>query len=63
LKLDASRIYDKYIGESEKNFHRAVTLAETMAPAVLWIDEIEKSMGQSDSDGDSGVSRRCLGRF
>jgi ATP-dependent 26S proteasome regulatory subunit len=63
LKLDASRIYDKYIGESEKNFHRAVTLAETMAPAVLWIDEIEKSMGQSDSDGDSGVSRRLFGAF
>lgn len=63
LKLDAGRLYDKYIGESEKNFHRAVTLAETMAPAVLWIDEIEKSMGQSDSDSDGGLSRRLFGSF
>jgi hypothetical protein len=63
LKLDAGRLYDKFIGESEKNFRRAVTLAETMAPAVLWIDEIEKSMGQSDSDTDGGLSRRLFGYF
>ncbi len=63
LKLDAGRLYDKYIGESEKNFRRAVTLAETMAPAILWIDEIEKSMGQSDSDADGGLSRRLFGYF
>lgn len=63
LKLDAGSLYDKYVGESEKNFRRAVTLAETMAPAVLWIDEIEKSMGQSDSDADGGLSRRMFGYF
>ncbi|MEO1095919.1 MAG: AAA family ATPase [Cyanobacteria bacterium J06638_28] len=63
LKLDAGKLYDKYIGESEKNFRRAVTLAETMAPAILWIDEIEKSMGQSDSDADGGLSRRLFGSF
>lgn len=63
LKLDAGRLYDKYVGESESNFRRAVTLAETMAPAVLWIDEIEKSMGQSDSDADGGLSRRLFGYF
>ncbi|MEL6381972.1 MAG: AAA family ATPase [Cyanobacteria bacterium J06626_18] len=63
LKLDAGRLYDKYVGESEKNFRRAVTLAETMAPAVLWIDEIEKSMGQSESDADGGLSRRLFGYF
>ena len=63
LKLDAGRLYDKYIGESDKNFRRAVTLAETMAPCILWIDEIEKSMGQSGSDTDGGLSRRLFGYF
>lgn len=63
LKLDAGRLYNKFVGESENNFRRAVTLAETMAPAVLWIDEIEKSMGQSDSDADGGLSRRLFGYF
>jgi MoxR-like ATPase len=63
LKLDAGRLYDKYVGESDKNFRRAVVLAETMAPCILWIDEIEKSMGQSNSDADGGLSRRLFGYF
>ena len=37
LKLDAGRLYDKYVGESEKNFRRATEMAEAMAPIVLWI--------------------------
>ncbi|NCJ08763.1 AAA family ATPase [Synechococcales cyanobacterium C] len=63
LKLDAGRLYDKYIGESEKNFRQAVKLAESMAPSVLWIDEIEKSFGHSGHDGDGGLSRRMFGSF
>ncbi|NEP17283.1 MAG: AAA family ATPase [Leptolyngbya sp. SIO4C1] len=63
LKLDAGRLYDKYVGESEKNFHQAVSLAEKMAPAVLWIDEIEKSIGNTQSDADGGLSRRLFGSF
>lgn len=64
LKLDAGRLFDKFIGESEKNFRRAIQMAESMAPAVLWIDEIEKGMaptGSSESDG--GLSRRLFGTF
>ncbi len=63
LKLDAGKLYDKYIGESEKNFHRAIKLAESMAPTVLWIDEIEKSLGMSSGDSDGGLSRRLFGSF
>ncbi|NEQ51042.1 MAG: AAA family ATPase, partial [Leptolyngbya sp. SIO3F4] len=64
LKLDAGRLYDKYIGGSEKNFRQAVSLAEKMAPAVLWIDEIEKTMGGAQSaDTDGGLSRRLFGSF
>jgi SpoVK/Ycf46/Vps4 family AAA+-type ATPase len=63
LKLDAGRLYDKYVGESEKNFRQAIKLAESMAPSVLWIDEIEKSLGASDGDQDDGLSRRMFGSF
>lgn len=62
LKLDAGRLYDKFVGESEKNFHRVVALAESMSPAILWIDEIEKSFGQG-GDGDGGISQRLFGSF
>lgn len=64
LKLDAGRLYDKYVGESERNFRRAVTLAEAMAPVVLWIDEIEKVFAQGGSgESDGGLSRRLFGAF
>ncbi|MBW4519527.1 MAG: AAA family ATPase [Scytolyngbya sp. HA4215-MV1] len=63
LKLDAGRLYDKYVGESEKNFRQAIALAESMAPAVLWIDEIEKSFTTSNGDSDGGLSRRMFGSF
>jgi SpoVK/Ycf46/Vps4 family AAA+-type ATPase len=63
LKLDAGRLFDKYVGESEKNFRRAIGTAEAMAPAVLWIDEIEKGMAQGGGENDGGLSRRLFGSF
>lgn len=64
LKLDAGRLFDKYIGESEKNFRKAITLAESIAPAALWIDEIEKAMvSAGSSEADGGLSRRLFGAF
>ncbi|MEM9544202.1 MAG: AAA family ATPase [Cyanobacteria bacterium P01_E01_bin.42] len=63
IKLEAGRLYDKYVGESERNFRRAMTLAESMSPTVLWIDEIEKSFGSSEGGGDGGLSRRMFGAF
>ena len=64
LKLDAGRLLDKYIGESEKNFRKATAMAEAMAPVVLWIDEIEKGLVSAGSgDADAGLSRRLFGAF
>lgn len=64
LKLDMGRIYDKYVGESEKNFHKAISLAESVAPTVLWLDEIEKGLGSTaGGDADAGVGRRLFGSF
>lgn len=62
LKLDTSGIYDKFVGESEKRFLEAMRSAERAAPAVLWIDEIEKAFS-AGSDNDGGVSVRILGTF
>ena len=35
LKLDAGRLFDKFIGESEKNFRKAIEMAEYLSPIVL----------------------------
>lgn len=63
LKLDPANLYDKYIGDSEKNFKRAMQTAERLAPVVLWIDELEKAFAATGGDADGGVSRRVFGTF
>ncbi|MGQ0696320.1 MAG: AAA family ATPase [Nitrospiraceae bacterium] len=65
LKLDAGRLFDKFIGESEKNFRKAIEMAESLSPIVLWIDEIEKSMvaGGGSGEADAGLGRRLFGAF
>lgn len=63
LRLDPGSLYDKYVGDSEKNFKRAMRTAERMAPAVLWIDEIEKAFAASGGEHDGGVSQRVFGSF
>lgn len=59
LRLDMASLYNKYIGETEKNLKKSLHQAELMSPCVLWIDEIEKGLATSDSD--DGTSRRILG--
>jgi ATPase family protein associated with various cellular activities (AAA)/AAA+ lid domain-containing protein len=64
LKLDFSTLYDKYVGESERNLRHALTTSEAMAPVVLWIDEIEKGFAPSGAqDVDGGLTRRLFGSF
>jgi len=63
VKLDAGRLYDKYVGESEKNLRRAIEMAESMSPVVLWIDEIEKGVTPTGGDQDGGLSKRIFATF
>jgi AAA+ superfamily predicted ATPase len=60
--LDVSRLYGPYVGESEGRLHDALDTADAMAPAVLWIDEIEKGFA-AGGQSDGGVSQRILGAF
>ncbi|MGE5154056.1 MAG: AAA family ATPase [Bdellovibrio bacteriovorus] len=59
LRLDFAALYDKYIGETEKNLRRALATADLMEPCCLWMDEIEK--GIATGSEDEGVGRRILG--
>ncbi len=59
LRMDFAALFNKYIGETEKNLREALKMADCMEPCVLWIDEIEK--GVAPDSGDQGVSRRLLG--
>ncbi len=63
LRLDMGRIFSGLIGSSEENLRRAIHVAESVAPAVLWVDEIEKGLSGvgSSSFSDGGVTARVFG--
>ncbi len=62
LRMDPGVLYQKFIGESEARLREALQQAESMAPAVLWIDEIEKAFASASADSaDGGLSQRMFG--
>lgn len=66
IRLDMGRVYDgSMVGRSEANLRNALKTAESISPAILFIDEIDKafagSAGSADSDG--GTSSRIFGSF
>jgi ATP-dependent 26S proteasome regulatory subunit len=64
LRLDVGRIFNSLVGSSEENMRRAIHTAESVAPCILWVDEIDKAFGGlSGSSTDSGTSQRVLGTF
>ena len=64
LRMDVGRVFAGLVGSSEQNMRAALRTAEAVAPAVLWIDEIEKGFaGMGGPSGDSGTSQRVFGTF
>lgn len=59
LRLDVGALFGSLVGESEERTRRALRLAETIAPCVLWIDEMEKALAHGGLD--SGTSTRVFG--
>ncbi|MER3474701.1 MAG: ATPase [Armatimonadota bacterium] len=65
LRMDVGRIFAGLVGASEENMRRAIRTAESVAPAVLWIDELEKGFAGSQSSGfsDGGTTARVFASF
>ena len=61
VRLDMNRFYSKYLGETERQFNRALQTIEQISPVVVLIDEMEKFFG--NAEGEHEVSKRLLGSF
>lgn len=61
LRLDVGAVFGKYVGESEANIRKTIFIAESIAPVILWIDEIEKAFLGVSNSSDSGTSSRVFG--
>src|SRR5512135_3251369 len=58
-------MFGSFVGSSEENVRRAITVAESVAPAVLWVDEIDKAFSGSQSSAltDGGTTARVFSTF
>ena len=65
LKLDVGKVFSSFVGSSEENVRRAIQTAESIAPSILWLDEIEKGFSGLGSSGqtDGGTTARVFGTF
>ena len=65
LRLDVGSLFSMYVGSTEANMRKAIKVAETLAPGVLWLDEIEKGLAGLESSGavDAGVTARIFSSF
>jgi hypothetical protein len=63
LTLDIGALMGSLVGQTERNVREALRIADAMAPAILFIDEIEKGLSGVSGSGttDSGVSARMFG--
>ncbi|VDO00500.1 unnamed protein product [Rodentolepis nana] len=60
VAVQASRIFGRYVGDSERNMQRILIHARACSPAILFIDEIDLLL-PSRSTSESGVSEHVLG--
>jgi SpoVK/Ycf46/Vps4 family AAA+-type ATPase len=65
LRFDVGRMFGSLVGSSEENIRRAIQTAESVAPAILWVDEIDKAFAGSVGSGgsDGGTAARVFGTF
>jgi ATPase family protein associated with various cellular activities (AAA) len=65
LRFDMGRMFGSLVGSSEENVRRAISVAESVAPAVFWVDEIDKAFAGTQSSGasDGGTTARVFGTF
>ena len=63
LKLDVGKLFGGIVGESESRLRQMIEVSETLAPCILWIDEIDKAFSINENTGDSGTSNRVLATF
>ena len=56
IRLRTENLYSKWLGESGRRFSKAISLAEQMSPALVFIDEIDR-FGKRTSSGADGASQ------
>lgn len=60
--LSPARIFQGLVGQSERNLEKALRAIESLAPTIVFIDELDQAVSRGGA-GDSGVSSRVFKRL
>lgn len=65
LRFDVGTVFSGLVGSSEENMRKAIRTAESVAPCLLWLDEMDKGLAGafSSSFSDGGTTARVLSSF
>lgn len=65
LKLDMGRVFASLVGSSEQNLRSVLRTVESLAPCLLFTDEVDKAFGgmASSMGSDGGTAARVFGTF
>lgn len=58
VALNMNNIFDKYVGQSERNLDRALDCAMAMSPTIIFIDEIDEALPKRHTGELSGLNNR-----
>jgi hypothetical protein len=61
LVLDIGSLMGSLVGLTEERTRQALRIVDAMAPAILFIDELEKALAGASATTDSGVGARLMG--
>ncbi len=63
LRFDIGQMFSSLVGSSEENIRRALLTAESVAPVILWVDEIDKALASAtgSASSDAGTAARVFG--
>jgi len=64
VKLNMDRLMAGLVGQSEQNLRTALSIAEAMAPCIVWVDELDKVIVSANSASrQDPTSSRMLSRL
>jgi SpoVK/Ycf46/Vps4 family AAA+-type ATPase len=63
LRLDMGKVFSGIVGSSEENIRSVIKVAESIAPCVIMMDEIDKGLSgtKSSNNTDGGTAARVFG--
>lgn len=63
FQFQPGSVFDKYVGETERKTRNAIEIMEANSPCIILIEEADSLGHRSNTDTDSGTSRRVFGQL